>query len=53
VPEVEVGSGGIEAGFHAEGATGFAAVFKALAQVADADDFRCAFLKQVELLVYG
>jgi hypothetical protein len=47
VAEMEVGRGGVEAGFDAEGAAGFAALFEALAQVADADDFCCAFLEQV------
>jgi hypothetical protein len=44
---MEVGCGGIESSFDAEGAAGLAAFFKALAEVADADDFRCAFLEEV------
>ena len=45
VAEVQVGRGGVEAGLYAQRAAGFAAVFKALAQVADADDLRRAFLR--------
>ena len=52
VAEVQVGGGGVEAGFDAQGAAGFAAVFKALAEVADADDFGGAFLEQIHLFVY-
>ncbi len=52
VAQVQVGRGRIESGLHAQGAAGFAAVFKALAQVAHADDLRRAFLKQVHLFVY-
>ena len=53
VAQVQVGRGGVEAGFHAQRAAGFAAVFQALAQVADADDLRRALLEQVHLFVYG
>jgi hypothetical protein len=53
VTEVQVGGGGVESGFDAEGAAGFAAVFEALAEVGDADDLGGAFLKQVHLFVYG
>jgi len=53
VAQVEIGRGGVEAGFDAEGAAGLAAFFEALAEVGDADDFRGAFLEQVHLFVYG
>ena len=53
VAEVQVGRGGVEAGLDAQRATGFAALFKALAKVADADDLRRALLEQVHLFVYG
>ena len=53
VAQVQVGRGGVESGFDAEGAAGFAAVFEALAQVGDADDFGGALLKEVHLFVYG
>jgi hypothetical protein len=53
VAEMEIGGGGVESGFDAEGAPGFERIFEALAKVADADDFGGAFLEQVELLVNG
>ena len=53
VAQVQVGRRGIEAGFHAQRAAGFAALFKALAQVGDADDLRRAFLQQIQLFVDG
>jgi len=53
VAEVEVGGGGIKAGLDAQRAAGFPAVFEALAEVGDADDFGRAFLEQVKLFVYG
>ena len=52
VAQVQVGRGGVEAGFDAQRAAGFAAVFKALAEVADADNLRRALLEQVHLFVY-
>jgi len=52
VAQVQVGSGGVEAGFYAEGAAGLAAVLKALSQVADADNLRRPLLEQVHLFVY-
>jgi hypothetical protein len=51
--EVQVGSGGVEADFNPQRPAGFAAFFKALSQVARADDLRRAFLEQVHLFVYG
>ena len=51
VAQVQVGRGGVKAGLDAQRAAGFAALFEALAQVADADDLRCAFLEQVHLFV--
>ena len=51
--QVEVGRGGVKAGFDAQRASGLAALFKALAQVGDANDFSCAFLEQIQLFVYG
>jgi hypothetical protein len=53
VAQVQVRRGGVEAGFHAQGASGFERVFEALAQVTGADDLRRAFLEQVHLFVYG
>jgi hypothetical protein len=50
---MEVGRGGVKAGFHAQGASGFAAVFQALSQVAGANDFRSALLEQVHLFIDG
>jgi hypothetical protein len=52
VAQVQVRRGGVEAGLHAQRAAGLAAVFKALAQVADADDLRGALFEQVHLFVY-
>ena len=53
VAQVQVGRGRVEAGFHAQRAAGLAALFKALAEVADADDLGGAFLEQVELVGDG
>jgi hypothetical protein len=53
VAEVEIGSGGVESGFDAEGAAGFERIIEALAEIANADDFGGAFLEQVELLAHG
>ena len=53
VAQVQVRRGGVKAGFDAQGTAGFAALFKALAEVADTDDLRRAFLEQVHLFVYG
>jgi hypothetical protein len=53
VAEVQVGRGGVKAGFDAQRASGFAALFEALAQVGDADNLRRALLEQVHLFVYG
>ena len=49
--EVQVGRGGIESGFHAQGAAGLAALFKALAQIGHADNLRRALLEQVHLFI--
>ena len=53
VAQVQVGSGGVEAGLYAQRAAGFAALFQAFAQVGDADDLRGALFEQVHLFVYG
>jgi predicted DNA-binding protein (MmcQ/YjbR family) len=53
VAEVQIGSGGIESRFDAQGLAGFEGGLKALAQIGDADDFGCAFLEQVKLFVDG
>ena len=53
VAQVQVGRGGVEAGLDAQRASGFAALFQALAQIAHADDLRRALLEQVHLFVYG
>jgi hypothetical protein len=53
VAQVQVGRGGVEADFDAQRAGGFAALFKALAQVGDADNLRRALLEQIKLFVYG
>jgi hypothetical protein len=53
VAQVQVGRGGVKAGLDAQGASGFASLFEALAQVADADDLCRALLKQIHLFVYG
>jgi hypothetical protein len=50
--EVQVGRCGVKAGFDAQRARGFAALFEAFVKVADADDLRRAFLKQIHLFVY-
>ena len=52
VAQVQVGRGGIEADLDAQRAAGFAAIFQALAQIADANDLCRALLEQVHLFVY-
>ena len=51
VAEVEVGGGGIEAGFDAERGAGFARGFEAGAEVGLGDDFGGAFFQEIKLLV--
>jgi hypothetical protein len=53
VAEVEVGGGGIESGFDAEGLAGFAGGLEAIAEVLLADYFGGTFFEEVELLVDG
>jgi hypothetical protein len=53
VTQVQVGRGGVKPRFYAKWATGFAAIFEALAKVAYADDFCRAFFEQIHLFVYG
>jgi hypothetical protein len=52
VSQVQIGGSGVKAGFYAQWPSGFAAIFKAFAQVAHADDFLRALLEQVHLFVY-
>jgi hypothetical protein len=51
MPKVQVGRGGVKAGFHAERPTSFATLLKALAKIGDTDNFGCAFLQQVHLFI--
>ena len=53
VAEMEVGGGGVEAGFDAERDAGFEAGFKAQFQVFEGDDLGCALGEEGELFFYG
>jgi hypothetical protein len=51
VPQVKVGRRRVKARFHPQRPSGFAAVFKALAQIGHADNLRRAFLQQIHLFI--
>jgi len=53
VSQMEIWRGGVETCFNAERSAGFAAVFEALAEVGNADNFCCALLEQVHLFING
>ncbi len=52
VPQVQVRRSRVEPRLHAQRPSGFAALFKPLAQVAHADNLRRALFQQIHLFIY-